>query len=451
MPISEVKKLNQFLSKRTFDLEKLTKTYRSLILTGTGMGVALILGSFYIFSRPCVIGECSILPQAGQLIEDGSNLLATSTSDGSILAVYEKLTKAREHLQSIPLWSTYHFEADSLLKTSQSQFEDLKEITQAIKINSQAVSLSQNSPLSSSQEQEIKNLWQNAVATLEKLSPQSQFYQLAQVKIQDYQRNLLALEQRLQAEKESISHLKIAKQTAKLAISRQNSAQSKTDWGLVYATWQTVIQHLKQISPGTNSYAESRQLLNTYMPQLVTTSTRKIQEESAENLSKKAINLAKIARESESSQQWSKAVANWRNALVVLKQVPKNTFQYNQTKPLLTSYTLALKQAEINLTNGVQLQQLKSNLAKLCNQGSKICNYTLKENTITINLTSSYMQQLWQTALEAKVQGNLQTQAELLNHISRFEQDLQTISNNRKKRIEVYNSNQNLMAVYQPR
>ncbi|WP_232287060.1 hypothetical protein WH8501_22625 [Crocosphaera watsonii WH 8501] len=66
-------------------------------------------------------------------------------------------------------------------------------------------------------------------------------------------------------------------------------------------------------------------------------------------------------------------------------------------------------------------------------------------------LESNYLEQLWMIALQAKAEGNLQTQVELLKHLSTFEKRLQTISNQTGKSIEVYNPQGKLMTVYHRR
>ena len=87
----------------------------------------------------------------------------------------------------------------------------------------------------------------------------------------------------------------------------------------------------------------------------------------------------------------------------------------------------------------------------MCKTKEPICNYDITEKIIRIRLESNYLEQLWMIALQAKAEGNLQTQVELLKHLSTFEKRLQTISNLTGKSIEVYNPQGKLMTVYHRR
>ena len=56
----------------------------------------------------------------------------------------------------------------------------------------------------------------------------------------------------------------------------------------------------------------------------------------------------------------------------------------------------------------------------MCKTKEPICNYDITEKIIRIRLESNYLEQLWMIALQAKAEGNLQTQVELLKHLSTF-------------------------------
>ena len=69
---------------------------------------------------------------------------------------------------------------------------------------------------------------------------------------------------------------------------------------------------------------------------------------------------------------------------------------------------------------------------------------------IKVNLTSSYLQQIWDLSIQAKLNANIKEQAEILNHLARLEQSFQIISNQAKISLAVYNSKGNLMTTYRP-
>jgi hypothetical protein len=93
---------------------------------------------------------------------------------------------------------------------------------------------------------------------------------------------------------------------------------------------------------------------------------------------------------------------------------------------------------------------IKNNLAKICSQENKACNYSLDKNMIKVKLTSSYLQQIWDLSIQAKLNANIKEQANILNHLARLEQSFQMISNQAKIPLTVYNSKGNLMTTYRP-
>jgi hypothetical protein len=69
---------------------------------------------------------------------------------------------------------------------------------------------------------------------------------------------------------------------------------------------------------------------------------------------------------------------------------------------------------------------------------------------IKVKLTSSYLQQIWDLSIQAKLDGNIKEQAEILNHLSRLEQGFQIISNQAGIPLAVYSAKGNLMTTYRP-
>ena len=162
----------------------------------------------------------------------------------------------------------------------------------------------------------------------------------------------------------------------------------------------------------------------------------------------KAQKHSEMARKSEKNNQWSQAVNYWNIAVVYIKKVPQNTFKWSEVQPLISTYNLGLAQATNKLKQITEAKTITSELDTMCVMKEKICDYKITENLIKMKLESHYLEQVWMTAVQAKAQGNLQIQVELLNHLSTFEHRLQKISNQSGKSIEVYNPQGNLMTVY---
>lgn len=362
LPVVNQFKQEIFSYWKQVDLSK----YPSKRITGVGTGIILLLGGIYIISRPCSLGSCATLPQAQQLAQEGISAFETSPSPESLSVVEGRLTEAVEKLIKIPWWSSYHSQANSLLNLYQGRLDNLEELNRALNQAYQAVDKAQNPPLPAGEWRTIQELWQEAISDLKQLPPDSPFYSFAQTKLKEYQGNLETIKQRLQAEKQSQISLAKAKEAAKLAIVRQNVAQSVEEWQLVYATWKTAIKRVQEIADGTTNTQEARQLLNTYMPHYTKANARLQQEILAQNHYNEALKQAQSAQNSQQNQQWSSAVSHWRSALTALKQIKPNTFVANEAQPLMTNYTLALNQAQINLKKAVNLQQLRQSLEEVC-------------------------------------------------------------------------------------
>ncbi len=431
--------------------KKISKLQLPLIAVGTGISLAILVSGLYSLTHPCAIGKCQVIPQAKHLAGESAKILEHSPSTRAVFAARQQLVESIAILQSIPPWSSYRSEGENLVKTYRERLEILNKMVKALEIGAKAASIAKNPPFPVSKWEKIQQLWQEAIALLAQLPSDSELHSFGQIKIQEYQRNLAAINQRLKAERQATASLKAAKQAVKIAQVRQNNARSLSDWQLVHATWKTAAHRLEEIPSRTTSHEEAQQLLESYMPELRAARSRKNQEKFALNIYNQATSQAQLAKKSESLQKWSEAISHWRNALSYIKQVPKNTFPYSQAQPSIASYTKALSQAKDQLRVTLKLEQARSDLERTCSAGAtKICDYTTDNHAIAVHLTPTYTQQVQQTALQAKAEANVQTQVELLNHISTLEQSLKAISRNTGIRVEVYNSDRILIVTYKP-
>ena len=111
---------------------------------------------------------------------------------------------------------------------------------------------------------------------------------------------------------------------------------------------------------------------------------------------------------------------------------------------------MLLTKAENNLEIALKLQKATEDLSQTCQGATTVCDFTVANSVIKVNLNPEYVDGIRQTALEAKVQENTNTQIALLEHISTVEQALQVISNNTGLKVEVYESNNALAIAYIP-
>ena len=430
-------------------LKKIPNRFPTKKLLGLGLGLGLLVISIYGLSDPCVTGTCPPLSQAEFLINSSLLVLAPDSSS-SLLATKQKLSEALSQLQSIPWWSPYRAQANRLDSDAQAILRDIEQLNTAIASGNQATLLMQKSSLSIPEWQTVQNLLKTAIEQLKQLAPDSKFQAFAIAQKQKYEKTLPVINQRRQQEQLANVSYEKAIQAARSAQIKQNMAKSTDDFDEVSSTWKKAIQSLQNISEGTTPYDKTSKLLELYGQEYKNIDIRKKNEAIANINLQQAIQEAKIAEKSERSNQWSLAVSHWKNALAYLKQIPENSLQSVKAKSLLIQYNLSFNKAQENFKIANRLQFIKNNLEKTCSQEKKACNYSIDKNMIKVNLTSSYLQQIWDLSIQAMLNSNIKEQAEILNHLARLEQSFQIISNQAKIPLAVYNSKGNLMTTYRP-
>ncbi|MEC4986332.1 MAG: hypothetical protein SAJ37_22615 [Oscillatoria sp. PMC 1068.18] len=421
-----------------------------IILAGVGIGLVFFLASLSFLNRPCVVGKCEALGVAKQLANGSEEILQGPTSGQAILNAQQQLDRSIDILDAIPSWSRHHSEAANLLKIYQPRAENLDRLVLGLQTGARTAYLTQNPPLPAEKWAEVQKGWEEAIALLESISPESDFYDFAQTKVDEYQKNLAVIKRRFQQEKEATANLKAAKNAAEIAEVRQGVAQTLANWQLVYTTWQTVAERLAAIPQGTTVYTEAQQLQNLSSPKLAKARDRQTQEQFGNNAYNQGIRLGKLAEEAEQTGQWAVASESWRDGLTYLKQVPDNTFYQKKAQSLIPTYSVGYEQAQEQLRIAIKLQQIKQELERTCSATSSICNYTITNNVVKVSLTPSYTQKLRQTAINAQTQGDYQTQVNLFNHVKSLEVALEAISNKSGTRVEVYTPDNVLIQTYLP-
>ena len=150
-------------------------------------------------------------------------------------------------------------------------------------------------------------------------------------------------------------------------------------------------------------------------------------------------------KNSQSNNQWSMAVSYWRDAVVSVKQVPEQTFQYQETIKLLKTLEEALNKAQANLQIALLKQQAKNDLSGTCINSSKICDYSVSNNLIKVFLAQDYLYQIQQLSYQLPANNN-----NVINHISQVEKNLKYISSKYSIPLEVYHPGGNLIIRYEP-
>ncbi|NEP13687.1 MAG: hypothetical protein F6K14_26500, partial [Symploca sp. SIO2C1] len=421
-----------------------------LVVSGVGLSLVVFLGCFYVLTRPCVMGKCTAIVEAQNLREQSTKTLQNPQSGKEVLDAQEQLADAINLLETIPPWSKGHTKAQEILKTYRNQDQDLDQMVTALKMAARASYKSQNPPHAASKWIEIQNLWREAIAQLEQLPQNSKLQPVAQGKIKAYKLNLEQIKQRLVQERKALQTLQASKDAALIAKARQGVAQEPIHWQLVYSTWQTALNSLQKIPQGTTAYTEAQKLLESYRPQTTAARDRKTQEKIAADAYNQGIRLAKVAKNFEQDNQWSAAVTNWRNALTHVSQVPSNTFYYNKAQSLVDPYKGGLEQAQGKLRSAVKVQQARRDLNQICSGKGQVCKYSINTNVIKVRLAISYVQKIQQTAMNADAKGDYKTRANLVDHISKLQEALETVSDNARIRLEIYSPDGVLISSHRP-
>ncbi|NEP57474.1 MAG: hypothetical protein F6K31_10685 [Symploca sp. SIO2G7] len=421
-----------------------------LVVSGVGLSLVVFLGCFYALTRPCVIGECTAIVAAKNLREQSSKTLQNPKSGKEVLEAQRQLIEAINLLEAIPPWSKEHGQAEAILQTYRNQHQDLDQMVTALKTGARASYKSQNPPHSASKWIEIQNLWREAIARLEELPKTSKLQPLAQDKIKSYKLNLEQIKQRLVQERKALQTLQASKDAALIAQARQGVAQNAAHWQLVYSTWQTALNSVQRIPQGTTAYTEAQKLSESYRPEVTAARDRKTQEQIAANTYNQGIYLAQLAKNYQADNQWSAAVTHWRNALSHVSQVPNDTFYYSKAQSLVEPYRGALQQAQGKLRSAVKVQQARRDLNQICSGKSQVCRFSINTNGIKVRLALSYVQKIKQTAMSADSKGDYKTRAGLVDHISRLQEALETVSDNARIRLEIYSPDGVLISSHRP-
>lgn len=421
------------------------------LIVATTVTVIAFLGSLYAFSRPCAIGSCPQVKTAKQLGQESTQSIKTAKTIQDVEKAKQKLTTAIQLLESIPLWSSYHGEAQKLLPNYQTQANFIDPVLLAMKKADEAAESSQNPPHSTEKWQEINSLWKQSEALLKQVPKNSPVYPLAQKKLMNYRDNSGEINQRIKLEETTEDKVIAAKQVAQTAELRQVAARTLENWQEVESIWEKAIDTLSSIPRTVTGYEEAQELLNSYETKLATVRDRRNQERISASIYSQSLTIASLAQNQEQRNQWSEAVSSWRRALTYAQQVPKDTFYYPQSQPLIDSYSRALNQAQERLKVALVLQKANADLNRVCNVSPKICDHIVTRQGIKIYLTPTYVNSVRRTAMSAGINGDANTLAGVDDHLKTLQSALEAISENSVLPLEIYDHTRALIGKYNPK
>lgn len=422
-----------------------------LQVLGGGVALATLFSSTYMLTRPCVIGECPALQTAQQLSKVANHLTQRVNSQPDILAVQQQLMEANNSLKAIPRWSFHYQEASQLSQNLSVRSATLDQISAALEKAAAATKKGESLPHTVQKWQEIQALWQQAIAILTNIPANSSLFGLAQQKLVAYQTNLQAVNQHLNLEQQASKKLLQAKNTILLAKTREDTARSSQAWQKVKATWQSAIAILSSIPKTTTAYTEAQQLQANYRTEIEVASDRATKEQMSAKAFSEAMSKANLAQKDEQQNQISLALSNWNQALNSAKQVPGGTQYYNQSLPLIASYTSAIQQAGAKLKVANVLQLARSDINRICSGKIQVCKYTLNNQLMMVQLTSGYEQAVERNYISAKLHPDSKNQVGSAWQYHKLKQALEAISDKANVPLQVYESDGSPLHNYQPK
>ncbi len=404
------------------------------------VSIALVLGSatFYALSRPCAIGQCRELLAANELTQDSAQLLQAAQYQQQIQTARQQLTAASQLLAGIPLWSKDYGTAQRLLERNRNLTAGLDEMVTALDNALNAVSQGKNPPHPVQVWESVAASWQQAIALLESVPPDSPVYNLALEKLPTYRANLTEIQGRIQAEKAGREQMVAVMSVAKVAIARSGVAQSVESWETINASWQQVIQRLEALPKGTMAHQEASQLLPGYRSQLQLSGERKTKEKIATEAYQAAILAADRAESATRERQWSQAVEQWNQAIASAEQVPTGTYYYPKAAASLQEFKVQQEVAQVELKKANLIAKTRGDLTTTCQGNPKVCEYTLTDSVISVWLSADYIRKIQQTATVASTNRDPKVRQSLDLHVNTLRTALEAIADNAQIPLELY-------------
>lgn len=404
------------------------------------LSVALCSVGLYAFTRPCVVGKCETIAQAQQEISEAQQILASAKNAQQFAQVQDKFNLATEQLKQIPVWSGKLMEARRLLTRSETEATQIDRVMTAMETGATAWKKAQTSPLPLEAWREIELSWSKAIALLEEIPPGVTIYPFAQKKLSEYEANLQAIVQRAKQEEQAAETLEEIRIKADLAYTRQGVATGLESWEGIYDLWQETVNLIPKIPPSTMAYVQLQDSVAEYRKQLVNARQQQVQENISQETYDLAIAAAEQAQQLAEQKQWSESLNRWTDALTLAREVPDNTFYSAKAQSLVTSYTNARNEAAVKLKTATILQKTQNDLKKLCNGNPVVCEYTVTEDVINVWLTPAYVRHVKRTALLADQKGDNKALVSIDQHLETLKVALQTISDNAKIPLMLYDA-----------
>lgn len=404
-----------------------------------GGGILTLAG--YGLTRPCVLSGCPQLVQAQQQVQ-ALPLPPPQALAGEWLTLTRGLEQALEMLAVIPPWSPFFLRAEDLRHNYQQRLKDLEVLHRAAHL----AQLAQEEK----EPQQSRELWYQGLLSLTQIPTDSDFRALVLARAQTYQAQLQRLDQHLLQEQKAGLALQQAQRAITTARQKSGSLKTLGQVDLAIAAQKKAIYALENIPTQTQAHQKGQQQLGSQHLELKHLQELHRRESQAQLAFSQAQKSAQLGMQANKRQQQSQALLHWRAAIAALKKIPPQSWLAASSRKLLQSYESQRQQTRQKLAQAVRKQTLQKNLAQFCRPQGSYCTYKIEEKKIKLFFNATYLQQLWNSTLEARAKGNLKDQTQILNHIAHLEKFLQALSHQAQLPVEAFNSKGKLLARYNP-
>ncbi len=415
--------------------------------------IAIFGGGAYLLMSPCVLMTCKELQTSKRLQESLPQLARNVDSESELTKIQQRVDNALASLQKIPFWSPQREQVEQVKVSLTSESQQIQQVTMALQTATTTAQKTRSLTNNIEELQARQQLWRQAIAPLETIRPDSQFYGFVQSKLTTYRSKLQSVNVQLQAQGKWQQKLNDAEAAAKVAIWRETTAKSLTELKKALLTWQIVVNALIAIPQTSPAYPNARILLASYQPRLMAIRDRTSKIELAATSFTQAVATAKLAEQYQEKNQWQAAGIRWQQALNTIKQIPNDSPFYSQAQPLVEAYSVALTEAQAKLqttATSAATDTTRKDLQKTCTATVRVCNFTVDSRVITIRITPEYEQTL-QSNTEGANSNKVQNITSVRKHLETLQQALEVIGDNANLAVLVFDAQGQQIFTHIPR
>jgi hypothetical protein len=429
------------------------RNYKPILGTAAAILVMAVFGGgAYLLMSPCAMFECKELQTSKQLQSNLPQLAQNVKSEEELTQIQQQVDNAIAQMQKIPRWSLQGSQVEEVTASLKGELREIQQVTQALQAGAVAAQKARSLTSDIKELQARQELWRQAIAPLEAIRPNSQFYSFAQSQLTTYRSGLQSVNVQLQAQGKWQQKLNDAQAAAKVATERETNAKSLPELKKALETWQIVVNALIAIPQTSPAYTDARTLLASYQPRLIAIRDHTSKIELGATSLTQAVTTAKLAEQYQQQNQWQAAAIRWQQALNTIKQVPNDSPFYSQAQPLVEAYSVALQEAQTKFqtTATTSTDTTRKDLDKTCTGTVRVCNFAIDSRVITVRITPEYEQTL-QSNIESTNLQKVQTVNNVTKHLETLQQALEIISDNANLAVLVFDAQGQQIFTHIPR